>query len=172
MYNLRIRLSLSARTSNRRRIQDFPEGSANTKGEGRQPIFTGRNEVVAKVIFLHVSVIHSVHREGGGLPQCMLGYLPRTRQTPPQTRQTPLGPGRPPPDQAPPPPEADFSIRSTSGRYASYLNAFLFGQIFPENCMKMKEIGPGGAFLALLGSADGNPNFNFSEWKATCLDQN
>ena len=95
MYNLRIRLSLSARTSNRRRIQDFPEGSANTKGEGRQPIFTGRNEVVAKVIFLHVSVIHSVHREGGGLPQCMLGYLPRTRQTPPR-------PGRPPWDQTPP----------------------------------------------------------------------
>ena len=46
---------------------------------------------------------------------------------PPQTRQTPLdqadpqppGPGRPPP------PEADSSIRSTSGRYASYWNAFL-----------------------------------------------
>ena len=28
--------------------------------------FTGRNEVVAKVIFLHLSVIHSVNR--GGLP--------------------------------------------------------------------------------------------------------
>ena len=28
-------------------------------------IFTGRNEVVAKVIFLQVSVIHSVHRGGG-----------------------------------------------------------------------------------------------------------
>ena len=27
-------------------------------------IFTGRNEVVAKVIFLHLSVIHSVHRGG------------------------------------------------------------------------------------------------------------
>ena len=32
-----------------------------------------------------------------------------------------------PPDQTPPPPrEADLSIRSTSGRYASYWNAFLF----------------------------------------------
>ena len=30
-------------------------------------IFTGRNEVLAKVIFLHLSVIHSVHRGGGGL---------------------------------------------------------------------------------------------------------
>ena len=28
-------------------------------------IFTGRNEVLAKVIFLHLSVIHSVHRGGG-----------------------------------------------------------------------------------------------------------
>ena len=77
---------------------------------------------------------------------------PQTRQTPPRTRQTPprapgrhppgpgrhppgprhpLGPGRPPPDQADtprpgrPPREADCSIRSTSGRYASYWNAFL-----------------------------------------------
>ena len=30
----------------------------------------------AKVIFLHLSVSHSVH--GGGLPQCMLGYTPPT----------------------------------------------------------------------------------------------
>ena len=91
-------------------------------------VITGRNEVVAKVIFLHLSVIHSVHRGGGGLPQCMLGYHhpprpgrpPRTRQTPsdqadaPQTRQTPPRPGRhppprpgrphrSPPDQADPP---------------------------------------------------------------------
>ena len=93
---------------------------------------TGRNEVVAKVIFLHLSVIHSVHG-GGDLPQCMLGYHPPrpgrpppdqadtpsgTRQAPwdqadpPRTRQTPPpGPGRPPrtrqtphPDQADTPP--------------------------------------------------------------------
>ena len=126
-------------------------------------VITGRNEVVAKVIFLHLSVIHSVHRGGGGggLPQCMLGYHhpprpgrppprpgrpPRTRQMHPQTRQTPPdqadthppdqadppGPGRPPQTrQTPPrtrqtPPEADSSIWSTSGRYASYWNAFLF----------------------------------------------
>ena len=78
-------------------------------------IFTGRNEVVAKVIFLHLSVIHSVHRGGGGLPQCMLGYPPnpsplgsdtppdQTPTLPPWTRQTP--PGRHPPwDQANTPP--------------------------------------------------------------------
>ena len=45
----------------------------------------------AKVMFLHLSVSHSVHR---GLPQCMLGYPPRTRHPPgpgtPQSRH-PLG---------------------------------------------------------------------------------
>ena len=57
-------------------------------------IFTGRNEVVAKVIFLHLSVIHSVHMGGGCLPQYMLGYHTHTNphgsrhpheQTPPRS---------------------------------------------------------------------------------------
>ena len=50
-------------------------------------IFTGRNEVVAKVMFLQVSVCP----QGGGgcLPQCMLGC-----------QNPPLGPGRPPQNQA------------------------------------------------------------------------
>ena len=65
------------------------------------------------------------------------GRPPQTRQTPleqadtpPEQVDTPL-PGRPPqmrrtpPEQADPPREADSSIRSTSGRYASYWNAFL-----------------------------------------------
>ena len=30
------------------------------------------------------------------------------------------------------------------GWYASYWNAFLFGNIFAEKCMKIKEIGPRG----------------------------
>ena len=30
------------------------------------------------------------------------------------------------------------------GWYASYWNAFLFGKMFTKNCMKIKEIGPGG----------------------------
>ena len=119
-------------------------------------IITGRNEVVAKVMFLQVCVCP---RGGGGcLPQCMLGC----QTPPPGTRQTPPGPGRPPPPrnqadtppgpgrhppgtrqttpprtrQTPPTPpgpgrhphppdQADSSIRSTSGRYASYWNAFL-----------------------------------------------
>ena len=46
-------------------------------------IVTGRNEVVAKVIFLHLSVILFT---GGCLPQCMLGY---PEQTPPGARHTP-----------------------------------------------------------------------------------
>ena len=30
------------------------------------------------------------------------------------------------------------------GRYASYWNAFLFGKIFAQNCIKMKKIGTSG----------------------------
>ena len=85
---------------------------------------TGRNEVVAKVMFLQASVIPST--SGGGLPQCMLGYhtpqeqtsslgadppsrhsLPGSRhpqsrhtppweQTPPEQTHTPLGADTPP----------------------------------------------------------------------------
>ena len=80
------------------------------------------------------------------------GRHPQTRQTPhppgpsrlpSRTRQTPHQadsprPGRPtpPPDQADPPQEADSSIRSTSGRYASYWNAFLFTifRLQPRGC--------------------------------------
>ena len=64
---------------------------------------------------------------------------PGTRQTPPRTRQTPRdqadppGPGRHPPwDQAVTTPEVDSSIRSTSGRYAFYWNAFLFKIVFSK----------------------------------------
>ena len=46
---------------------------------GNFDIFTGRNEVVSKVIFLHLFVILFT---GGCLPQCMLGYHP-PEQTPP-----------------------------------------------------------------------------------------
>ena len=93
-------------------------------------LVTSRNEVVAKVIFLHLSVIHSVHR--GGLPQCMLGYHPPDQadpsradtpleQTPPgsrppQTRQTPWSRhplGADPPDQADTPLGADTPREQT-----------------------------------------------------------
>ena len=109
-------------------------------------LITGRNEVLAKVIFSQACVKNSVHR-GGYLtrplrtrqvpPPPDQAGTPPTRQVPPQTRQVhlpptrqvpPPGPDTPPPDQAgtPPPGTADSGIRSTFGRYASYWNAFLF----------------------------------------------
>ena len=56
-------------------------------------------------------ICDSVNR-GGGLPQCMLGYHPPGTTTPPGADT--------------PPREADSGIRSTSGRYSSHWNAFLF----------------------------------------------
>ena len=125
--------------------------------------FTGRNEVVAKVIFLQVCVcpqggrvsasVHAGMPDPPGPPRDQadtprdqadtpLGpgrHPPGTRQTPPQdkadpplprTRHTPPGMRQtsphPPGTRHTPPRQADSSIRSTSGRYASYWNAFLF----------------------------------------------
>ena len=100
-------------------------------------IITDRNEVVAKVMFLQVCVCP---QGGGCLPQCMLGChtphppdgeppSPRDGE-PPQMENPPrmenLPQWRTPPRWRPPPREADSSIRSTSGRYASYWNAFLY----------------------------------------------
>ena len=121
---------------NERNWTNAPIWSANA-------IITGRNEVVAMVIFLHLSVIHSVHR-GGYLVWCQGGTWsrspPRTRYTP-QNQVHPQGPGTPPGlGTAPqtrytsqytptPPPRTRYTpppeIRPTSGRYASYWNAFL-----------------------------------------------
>ena len=129
-------------------------------------IITGRNEVVAKVMFLQVCVCP---RGGGCLPQCMLGC-----HTPPQDQGDPPRPGRPPWDQGDttprtrqtprdqadplwdqadppgtrqtPPWEADSSIWSTSGRYASYWNAFLSGDCIPC-CLQI-----GNVALAFLSS--------------------
>ena len=72
----------------------------------------------AKVMFLQASVILSTGGGGVHAGQCMLGYHPPPRE------QTPLGADTP--QEQTPPPEADSGIRSTSGRYASYWNAFLF----------------------------------------------
>ena len=89
-------------------------------------LVTGRNEVVAKVMFLQASVILST---GGCLPQCMLEYTPPRSRHPPGTRplleQTPPGSRHPHPKK-----EAGSGIRSMSGRYASYWNAFLLFRYF------------------------------------------
>ena len=79
-----------------------------TQGQGLEyvTIVTGRNEVVAKVMFLHVSVILStggVLQAGRGPPGP--GRPPLAGRTPPPLGESPLagrtppprGPGRPPP---------------------------------------------------------------------------
>ena len=103
-------------------------------------VFTGRNEVVAKEMFLQVCVCPQGW-EGVCLSACW-------DATPPGTRQTPPGPGRHPWDQAGTPPDqagtplqqADSSIRSTSGRYASYWNAFLLKLCF-QTCISVMDPG-------------------------------
>ena len=76
-----------------------------------------------KAMFLHVSVILFTR---GGLPHCMLGYIPpptgtRGRHPPSPGPGTTPGSRQPPP----PPPSACWEIRAKSGRYASYWNAIL-----------------------------------------------
>ena len=67
----------------------------------RLTFITGRNEVVAKVMFYRCV---SVHRGGGCLPQCMLGcQTPRISQTPPPRPGRPPGPARPPQARQTPP---------------------------------------------------------------------
>ena len=123
-------------------------------------MITGRNEVVAKVIFLHLSVILFTGWEGVCLSACW--DTPRIRHHPPGSDSTPPDQAdtttprtrhHHPPDQADPPrtrhhppprpgrhPPTPPQTRQTPGsrlqhtvyerRYASYWNAFLFKQ-FP-----------------------------------------
>ena len=124
---------------------------------------------------------------------------PQTRHTTPspRTRHTPLGPGThprtshttpldqaqspPPPPRPgttppqtrhthPPPREADSSVRSTSGRYASYWNAFLLSL----SSLLLIDIGehrrsihhPMSVLLLLLSSLLGLLMFSFENaWK-------
>ena len=99
---------------------------------------TGRNEVVAKVIFLHVCVIlFTGGVSGQGEPPLRQGEPPPGADPP--GADTPL-----PPEQTTPR-EAHSSIRSTSGQYASYWNAFLFCGIFLQNIRLV--LLPGGLTL-------------------------
>ena len=73
---------------------------------GTVKFITGRNEVVAKVMFLHVSVILLTGGVSGEPPPGPRRTPPRTRQTPPWDQgEPPPGPGRPTPpqDQGDPP---------------------------------------------------------------------
>ena len=112
----------------------------STKSWGKV-IFTGRNEVVAKVMFLQVCVCPqggrvsaSVHAgmpypPGPGRPPRDQTDQPPWDQADHPPMESPPNGERPPPSgtrQTTPPREADSSIRSTSGRYTSFWNAFLF----------------------------------------------
>ena len=69
----------------------------------------------AKVMFSHLSVSHSVHREGGCIQGvCIQGCL------------HPVHPGVVHPGGLGRPSIGYYSIRSMSGQYASYWNAFLY----------------------------------------------
>ena len=71
-------------------------------------------------------VIFSVHR-GGGVPG----------QVPPRDQVHPPGPGTPPGTRYTPGSCACWEIRATSGRYASYWNAFLFSAKFVKKVRKL-----------------------------------
>ena len=68
--------------------------------------------------------------QGGGYSG--QGEPPRSRHPPPPPgRENPPSWADPPRPDAPPPQEAHSSVRSTSGRYASYWNAFFSYLFFP-----------------------------------------
>ena len=77
------------------------------------------------VMFLHMSVILFT---GGYIPACITGPM-----TPPWADTLPLGQtplGRHPPGRHPSSEDTPLDVRSMSGRYASYWNAFLLWNIF------------------------------------------
>ena len=133
----------------KRRGTNSREGCANL-------LLPPANEVWGKVIFLHLCVILFTGGVPGQVPPGR--YTPRAgtrpgRYTPwqvhPHRQVHPPGRYTPPrqvhPWQVHTPPTVHAGIRSTSGRYASYWNAFLFCNFFAENYMKMKEFGPGAS---------------------------
>ena len=108
---------------------DELKSTAKTAHANNSSIITGRNEVVANVMFLLVSVILLMggsRRQSPGrrTPQkeaqrkeALLQKEARRRRHPPRKEN---------PSRRRPPWEADSGIWSMSGRYASYWNAFLF----------------------------------------------
>ena len=151
------------------RIQDFPYGGLPNP-KGGIPTYYYRPQRSCGQGYVFTRVCDSVHRGGGGLPQCMLGDPPEggtpgkeaPQKKAPPWEGDPLE-GDPPPQEGGPregdPPEGDPlpplegglpprrrppkggpprrrslpGIRSMSGRYASYWNAFLFWPIFPKS---------------------------------------
>ena len=93
-------------------------------------LFTSRNEVVAKVMFLLVCVIRFTGRGSASVHAGIPPHPPGRRHPPgrkhPPRRKHPPGKEAPPEGSSPPRKEAPPGIRSMRGRYASYWNAFLF----------------------------------------------
>ena len=83
----------------------FPQETPPGKRTKNIFIFTGRNEVTAKVIFLHLSVIHSVHRGGSASVHAGIPHPTLPEQTPPRSRHPPGAdpPGADTPQEQTPP---------------------------------------------------------------------
>ena len=89
------------------------------------------NEVCKGYVF--TPVCQSFCSQGGCLLQYMLGYIPPSWEQTPPPEQTPLGADTPrirhPLGADTPQSSACREIWATSGRYASYWNAYLFSKI-------------------------------------------
>ena len=100
-------------------------------------VFTARKRSLRRLCFY--TCLSVILFTGGCLPQCMLGYTPPPRpeaDTPWDQRQIPSGSRHPlPRSRHPPLHSACWEIRSTSGRYASYWNAYLFQNIISKSIL-------------------------------------
>ena len=148
----------------------YRDGSRIPQSRGRQPQRGDSNLLLLPAATklgqgnVFTGVCDSVHSGGfsvsvhPGIPPPPRADTPRAdtplEQTPPGTRppgtrppgaDTPLGTDTPPgsrhsPGQTPPG-EADSGIQSTSGRYTSYWNAFLFSKFSLKNTCKLRRLG-------------------------------
>ena len=84
--------------------------------KGSRNLITARRRSLRRLCF-H-TCLSVILFTGGCLPQCILGY------TPPPRADTPWGADTPPATDTPRS-SACWEIRATSGRYASYWNAYL-----------------------------------------------
>ena len=88
------------------------------------------------------NIFRSVFQEfcsPGGLPHCMLGYMPLGPEVAPPGPEAGIPRSRHPKEQTPPTRSrhsrrsACWEIRAISGRYASHWNAILFIGLFDKN---------------------------------------
>ena len=107
----------------------------------------------AKVMFLHLSVSHSVH--SWGFASVHAGIHPPSLQ-----------------EQTPPRSSACWEIRTTSGRYASYWNAYLL-EILPTRCRSMFSFAVECALIRVpMSGCTASTRFNFGHRCEYALDGN